>query len=60
MILLSNSDFFPTFSREHPLEELAEKIRTLFPLAVSKKHMSGRDLGRMEATPSLLRHAILA
>ena len=42
------------------LEELAEKIRTLFPLAVSKKHMSGRDLGRMEATPSLLRHAILA
>ena len=42
------------------LEELAEKIRTLFPLAVSKKHMSGRDLGRMDATPSLARRAILA
>ena len=42
------------------LEELAEKIRTLFPLAVSKKHMSGRDLGRMDATPSLARHAIPA
>jgi hypothetical protein len=40
-------------------EQLAEKIRLLFPLAPSKKHMSGRDLGRLEPTPSLTRHAIL-
>ena len=41
------------------LEELAEKIKTLFPLASSKKHMSGRDLGRQEATPSLARRAFI-
>jgi hypothetical protein len=34
-------------------EHLTEKIRLLFPLAPSKKHMSGRDLGRLEPTPSL-------
>ena len=39
------------------LEELGEKIKALFPLAPSKKHMSGRDLGRQEATPSLARRA---
>jgi len=39
------------------LEELAEKIKVLFTLASSKKHMSGRDLGRMQATPSLAHRA---
>jgi len=39
------------------LEELAEKIKALFTLASSKKHMSGRDLGRLEATPTLARRA---
>jgi hypothetical protein len=32
---------------------LAEKVKTLFPLAPSSKHMSGRDLGRQEPTPTL-------
>jgi len=35
------------------LDELAEKLRTLFPLAPSGKHMSGRDLGRLEPSASL-------
>ena len=34
-------------------EQLAETLKTLFPLAPSSKHMSGRDLGRLEPTPSL-------
>jgi hypothetical protein len=37
------------------LEQLAEKIKELFLLAPSKKHMSGRDIGRQEPTPSLNR-----
>lgn len=36
---------------------LAEKVKTLFPLAPSSKHMSGRDLGRQEPTPSLRHRA---
>ena len=39
------------------LEELAEKMKALFLLAPSKKHMSGRDLGRLQPTPSLIRRA---
>lgn len=35
------------------LAELAEKVKTWFPLAPSGKHMSGRDLGRQQPTPSL-------
>lgn len=34
-------------------EQLAATVKTLFPLAPSSKHMSGRDLGRLEPTPSL-------
>ena len=34
-------------------EELAKTVKTLFPLASSSKHMIGRDLGRLEPTPSL-------
>jgi DDE superfamily endonuclease len=41
-------------------ESLVEKIKALFPFADSEKHMSGRDLGRMEPTPSLQRHAARA
>lgn len=35
------------------LAELADKVKTWFPLAPSGKHMSGRDLGRQVPTPSL-------
>lgn len=41
---------------ENPAEQLAqltEKVRDLLPLAPSGKHMNGRDLGRLEPTPSL-------
>lgn len=34
-------------------EQLAKTVKSLFPLAPSSKHMSGRDLGRLEPTPSL-------
>jgi len=36
------------------LEELGAAIEKVFELKPSKKHMSGRVLGRMEPTPSLL------
>ena len=39
------------------LEQLCEKIKMLFPLAPSKKHMNARDLGRQETSPSLRRYA---
>jgi len=35
------------------LEELSEKIKALFALAPSKKHMNTRELGRQEPTASL-------
>lgn len=35
------------------LEKLGKKVKELFQLIPSSKHMSGRDLGRLEATPSL-------
>jgi hypothetical protein len=41
---------------DNPAEQFAqfaEKVKTLFPLAPSSKHMSGRDLGRQEPTPAL-------
>lgn len=34
-------------------EQLTDAIRPIFPLEPSKKHMSGRSLGRLEPTPSL-------
>lgn len=34
-------------------EQLANTVKILFPLAPSSKHLSGRDLGRLEPTPSL-------
>jgi len=42
------------------LAQLAERVRTWFPLAPSGKHMSGRDLGRQEPTPSLRYRAVQA
>lgn len=39
------------------LQELVTKIQTVFRLMPSGKHMSGRDLGRLEPTPSLLYRA---
>ena len=42
------------------LEQLVEKLKQLFPLAPSKKHMSDRDLGRQEPTPSLRYRAAAA
>ena len=41
-------------------EQLAGALKTLFPLAPSSKHMSGRDLGRLEPTPSLKYRAAMA
>jgi hypothetical protein len=35
------------------LAQLAEKVKTWFPLVPSGKHMSGCDLGQQEPTPSL-------
>ena len=35
------------------LEKLGKKVKEFFQLVPSSKHMSGRDLGRLEATPSL-------
>jgi len=35
------------------LEQLTETIQTLFPLQPSKKHVNGKDMGRLEPTPSL-------
>jgi len=42
------------------LAQLAEKVKLWFPLAPSKKHMSGNDLGRQEPSPSLLHRALEA
>ena len=36
------------------LKEVGELINNIFQLMPSGKHMSGRDLGRLEATPSLV------
>jgi len=35
------------------LVKLGKKVKEFFQLVPSSKHMSGRDLGRLEATPSL-------
>jgi len=35
------------------LEQLTKVIRPLFPLQPSKKHVNGKDMGRLEPTPSL-------
>jgi hypothetical protein len=40
------------------LTQLAALVREFFSLKPSGKHMSGRDLGRLESTPSLVRRAI--
>ena len=36
-----------------PLDEIITVTKRLFPLRDSAKHMNGRDLGRLEPTPSL-------
>ena len=36
-----------------PLDEIMVVAKRLFPLRDSAKHMNGRDLGRLELTPSL-------
>ena len=41
------------------LELLVQKINEVFELKPSTKHMSGRNLGRMEPTPSLKRRAVI-
>lgn len=46
---------------ENPAEQLAqltENVRALLPLVPSGKHMNGRDLGRLEPTPSLRHRAL--
>jgi hypothetical protein len=50
-------------SSDDPAEQfakLAEKVKALFPLAPSGKHMSGRDIGRLGPTPSLRYRAATA
>jgi hypothetical protein len=50
-------------SSDDPVEQfakLAEKVKALFPLAPSGKHMSGRDIGRLGPTPSLRYRAATA
>lgn len=48
---------------DNPAEQFAqlvEKVKALFPLAPSEKHMSGRDIGRLEPAPSLKYRAAMA
>jgi hypothetical protein len=48
---------------ENPEEQftvLAEKAKEVFRLNESRKHMGGRDLGRLESTPSLQYRANVA
>ena len=48
------------FSSQNPQERidlLSKTLNDVFLLNPSKKHMIGRDLGRLEATPSLARRA---
>lgn len=52
-----------TLAADNPseqFEQLAKAVKNLFPLAPSSKHMSGRDLGRLEPTPSLQYRAATA
>lgn len=35
------------------LQQLAQALRELYPSSASSKHRVGRDLGRLESTPSL-------
>ena len=47
-------------SSEEPvtaLQKLATRVQRVFTLRDSTKHMAGRDLGRLEPTPSLKYHA---
>ena len=51
------------FVSENPqqrLELLSKTLKDVFLLLPSKKHMVGRDLGRLDSTPSLARRAIAA
>ena len=48
--------FEEILSSEHPqkqFEVVAQRAKECFPLHESHKHMVGRDLGRLESTPSL-------
>ena len=42
------------------LKQLAQALKANSPVRDSRKHMSGRDLGRQEPTPSLVYHAMAA
>jgi hypothetical protein len=46
-------ELIPLNDPEDKLEELCRKVKELFDLKPSKKHMGGRDLGRLEPSPSL-------
>jgi hypothetical protein len=41
-------------------ERLATRVKEVFTLRNSSKHMVGRDLGRLEPTPSLIYRARVA
>ena len=40
------------------LNQLSQSVQEFFLLRSSGKHMSGRDLGRLESNPSLNRRAV--
>lgn len=45
---------------EQKLAEIADTLVKLFPLKESEKHMAGRELGRLEPSPSLKYRAMVA
>jgi hypothetical protein len=45
---------------QEKLHQLADMLEQVFPLRDSTKHMNGRDLGRIEPSPSLKYRALAA
>lgn len=52
-LLLFIRDLLTLDNPQAELERLSSAVKEVFQLTSSKKHMNNRDLGRLEATPSL-------
>jgi hypothetical protein len=52
-LLLFIRDLLTSTNPQMELECLSEAVKEIFQLNPSKKHMNNKDLGRLEATPSL-------
>ena len=52
-LLLFINDLLMSDNPQAELERLSEAVKDVFQLNLSKKHMNNKDLGRLEATPSL-------